>query len=76
MMVGLRRALDLHSAVRPVKLYPGVSCPLANVGAGIDLVIVRENLEGLFASFGGGSVVDDQVATDTIVITRGGMTSL
>ncbi len=72
MMVGLRRAMGLHSAVRPVKLYPGVPCPLKNVGAGIDFVIIRENLEGLFASFGGGSVVGDQVATDTLVVTREG----
>ncbi|MFG0297224.1 MAG: isocitrate/isopropylmalate dehydrogenase family protein [Maioricimonas sp. JB045] len=72
MMVGLRRAMQLHSAVRPVKLYPGVPCPLRDYGPGIDLVIVRENLEGMFASFGGGSMVGDEVATDTIVITREG----
>lgn len=72
MMVGLRRALGLHAAVRPVKLFPGVSCPLKNVGAGIDFVIIRENLEGLFASFGGGCVVGDQVATDTLIVTRQG----
>ncbi len=72
MMVGLRRALNVHSAVRPVKLYPGVPCPLKSIGAGIDFVIIRENLEGLFASFGGGSVVGDEVATDTMVITRKG----
>ena len=72
MMVGLRRALDLHSAVRPVKLYPGSPCPLKDTGTGIDFVILRENLEGLFASFGGGSMVGDAVATDTMVITREG----
>lgn len=72
MMVGLRRALALHSAVRPVKLYAGVASPLNTAAAGIDCVIVRENLEGLFASFGGGCLVGDSVATDTIVITREG----
>ena len=72
MMVGLRRALDLHSAVRPVKLYPGAPCRLADSGPGIDFVVIRENLEGLFASFSGGSVVGDDVATDTMVITRTG----
>ncbi len=72
MMVGLRRALELHSAVRPVKLYRGAPCPLRDTGPGIDFVVVRENLEGLFASFGGGSLVGDQVATDTMVITRRG----
>lgn len=72
MMMGLRRAMGLHSAARPAKLYPGVPSPLARVGAGIDLVVVRENLEGLFASYGGGAVVGDRVATDTIVVTREG----
>jgi 3-isopropylmalate dehydrogenase len=72
MMVGLRRAVGLHSAVRPIKLYPGVPSPLRDVGAGIDFVILRENLEGLFASFGGGTVVGDTAATDTIVVTREG----
>lgn len=74
MMVGLRRAMELHSAIRPLKLYPGVISPLRDVGAGIDLVILRENLEGLFASFGGGTLVGDSVATDTLVITREGTT--
>ncbi|KAA5541757.1 isocitrate/isopropylmalate dehydrogenase family protein [Roseiconus nitratireducens] len=72
MMVGLRRALGVHSAVRPVKLYPGAPCALRDAGPGIDFVVVRENLEGLFASFGGGSRVGEEVATDTMVITRQG----
>jgi 3-isopropylmalate dehydrogenase len=72
MMVGLRRALGLYAAVRPIKLYPGVPTPLRDVGRGIDFVILRENLEGLFASFGGGCVVGDAVATDTLVVTREG----
>ena len=70
--MGLRRALNVYAAVRPVKLYPGVTGPLRTDGDGIDMVIIRENLEGLFASFGGGCVLNDQVATDTIVITREG----
>lgn len=71
-MVGLRRALGLYAAVRPLRLYPGVTSPLRDVGHGIDCVIVRENLEGLFASFGKGTVVDDALATDSLVITRSG----
>lgn len=74
MMVGLRRAMGLHSAVRPVKLYPGAPCALRDTGPGIDFIVIRENLEGLFASFGGGSRVGDEVATDTLVITRKGTT--
>jgi len=72
MMMGLRQTLGLYAAVRPVKLFPGVDCPLRDVENGIDMVVLRENLEGLFASFGGGCQLNDQVATDTIVITREG----
>ena len=72
MMVGLRRALGVHSAVRPVKLYPGAPCALKDTGPGIDFIVIRENLEGLFASFGGGSMVGDEVVTDTMVVTRQG----
>jgi 3-isopropylmalate dehydrogenase len=71
MMVGLRRALGLYAAVRPIKLYSGVPSPLKNTEHGIDFVIIRENLEGLFASFGQGTTSDHE-ATDTIVITRAG----
>jgi len=76
MMVGLRRAMELHTAVRPIKLYAGVPSPLRDVGDGIDFVIVRENLEGLFASFGGGAVVGDTAVTDTLVVTRDGTTKV
>ena len=59
--------------MRPIKLYPGVPTPLRDVSRGIDFVIIRENLEGLFASFGGGCLVEDVVATDTLVVTRPGV---
>ena len=72
MMMGLRKALGLYAAVRPCKLYPGVEGPLRASDTGIDFVVLRENLEGLFASYGGGTILEDQVATDTIVITREG----
>jgi 3-isopropylmalate dehydrogenase len=72
MMMGLRRALGLYAAVRPVKLYPGVTSPLNTATDGIDMVILRENLEGLFASFDGGCILNDTVASDTLIITREG----
>ncbi len=69
---GLRRALDLYAAVRPIRLYEGVPTNFKSVKSGIDFVIVRENTEGLFASFGGGAQVSDQVVADTMIITRAG----
>jgi 3-isopropylmalate dehydrogenase len=71
--ITLRMILDLYAGMRPIKLYPGVPTPL-NVPAGhsIDYVIFRENTEGLFASLGGGSKVGEDLAVDTLVITRKG----
>ena len=43
--VGLRRALDLYANVRPVKALPNI--PSRNPE--LDLVIVRENTEGLYS---------------------------
>jgi 3-isopropylmalate dehydrogenase len=72
--ITLRVLLDLYAGVRPCKLYAGVRCPLANVPPGaIDLVILREQTEGLFASQTGGIVLHDEVATDTLVMTRPGI---
>ena len=45
--VFLRQELGLYACVRPCKLYPGVRTFFSNVP--IDLVIVRENTEDLYA---------------------------
>jgi len=45
--VALRRELDLYAQVRPCKVYPGVRTRFAD--AGVDVVIVRENTEDLYA---------------------------
>jgi 3-isopropylmalate dehydrogenase len=69
--VTLRIELELYAGIRPARRLPGVPSPLAGDPA-LDLVIVRENTEGIFASLGGGFVLRDQVSTDTQVITRRG----
>jgi isocitrate dehydrogenase (NAD+) len=45
--VGLRKSLDMYAQVRPCKLYPGVRTRYADTK--VDLVIVRENTEDLYA---------------------------
>jgi len=65
-----RFTFDLYAGVRPARLIPGVPSPI--VGAdqrGIDLIVIRESTEGLFASMGKG-VVTDTEARETLVITR------
>src|SRR5687768_12977709 len=69
----LRVELELFAGVRPARAIPGIPLPLADARAkSIDLVVVRESTEGLFASRGRGVVVDDREARDTMVITRAG----
>jgi isocitrate dehydrogenase (NAD+) len=43
--VRLRQELDLYASVRPVCTLPGINVPFENV----DLVVVRENTEGLYS---------------------------
>lgn len=43
--VALRKELDLYACLRPCKLYPGIKSGFQN----IDLIIVRENTEDLYA---------------------------
>ncbi len=67
----MRVEFDLFAGVRPVKAYPNVPGPLADPrAAGIDLVILRECTEGLFASRGKGEVIEDREARETLVMTR------
>jgi 3-isopropylmalate dehydrogenase len=68
--VELRFHFDLYAGVRPARLIPGVPSPIVGADArGIDLVVIRESTEGLFASMGKG-VVTDTEARETLVITR------
>ncbi|KMS65995.1 3-isopropylmalate dehydrogenase [Prauserella rugosa] len=54
LIVALRIAFAQSVNIRPVRLYPGVPSPVAGVHPGnCDLVIVRENTEGLYAGGGG-----------------------
>ena len=53
-LLKFRREFDQYVNLRPVKLFKGVPCPLANKSPGdIDMLIVRENTEGEYSSVGG-----------------------
>ena len=77
---GLRLAicqgLDQYANVRPARLLPGVRGPLRDeLGAALDMVVVRENSEGEYAGAGGrthrGTPLE--TATETSVFTRVGV---
>jgi 3-isopropylmalate dehydrogenase len=68
--VELRFLFDLYAGVRPARLIPGVPSPIVGAAEhGIDLVLIRESTEGLFASMGKGVVTHDD-AREPMVITR------
>ena len=75
-LLRLRFELDQYINLRPVKLYPGVECPLKDKGPEhIDFVVVRENTEGLYAGAGGflKKGTADEVAIQESINTRKGV---
>jgi len=53
-LLKFRREFDQYVNLRPVRLFDGVPCPLANRKPGdIDYLVVRENTEGEYTSLGG-----------------------
>ena len=54
LLLPIRREFDQYVNLRPVRLLPGVPCPLANKKPGdIDFWVVRENTEGEYSQIGG-----------------------
>jgi len=54
LLIPIRRAFDQYVNLRPVRLFEGVPCPLANKKPGdIDFYVVRENVEGEYSAIGG-----------------------
>ncbi len=76
LLLKARFALEQYINLRPVKLYPGVDCPLKDKGPDdIDFVVVRENNEGLYAGVGGflKKGTPEEVATQEMINTRQGV---
>ena len=68
--VELRFIFDLYAGVRPCRLIPNIPSPIVGAAErGIDLILIRESTEGLFASMGKG-VVTETEARETLLITR------
>ncbi len=67
----LRERLDLYCGLRPVHLFHEQDSPLRNPG-GIDLMLVRESTEGLFASRLRPVDLKADRVEDTLLVTRSG----
>jgi 3-isopropylmalate dehydrogenase len=75
-LLKLRFKLDQYINLRPIKLYPGIDCPIKDKGPDhIDFVVVRENTEGLYAGAGGvlKKGTPDEVAVQESINTRKGV---
>lgn len=74
LLLRLRFELDHHINLRPARLYPGVSSPLAGI-RDIDFVVVREGTEGPYTGTGGAIRVGtaQEVATEVSVNTAFGV---
>ena len=76
LLLKLRFELEQYINLRPIKLFPGVECPLKGKGPEeIDFVVVRENNEGLYV--GEGEFINkgtpDEVAVQVSRNTRKGV---
>jgi len=75
-LLKFRRDFDQYVNIRPVRLFPGVPCPLAGRKPGdIDFVVVRENTEGEYSSVGGKMFegTDREFVLQESVFTRHGV---
>ena len=75
-LILFRREFDQYVNLRPVRLMPGVPCPLAGRKPGdIDFFVVRENTEGEYSSIGGRIFpgTEREVVVQETVMTRIGV---
>jgi len=75
-LLQFRRGFDQYLNLRPVRLMPGIKCPLANRRPGdIDFYVVRENTEGEYSNIGGRMFegTEREVVIQETVMSRAGI---
>ena len=75
LLIPIRREFQQYINLRPVRLFEGMSCPLANRKPGdIDFYVVRENNEGEYSNIGGRMFegTEDEMAMQQSIFTRKG----
>ncbi len=75
LLIPIRRDFDQYVNLRPVRILPGVQSPLRNAD-GLDMIIVRENVEGEYSEVGGRLYRGQphEMAVQEAVFTRRGVT--
>ncbi len=66
--VEMRAYYGLFASLRPTRLYPGVDSPVK--AKHIDMLVIRETSEGMFAGLADEHELSDVSATDRMTITR------
>jgi tartrate dehydrogenase/decarboxylase / D-malate dehydrogenase len=75
-LIHMRRDFDQYVNLRPVRLMPGIPCPLAGRKVGdIDYYVVRENTEGEYSATGGRMFAgtEREMAIQESIFTRTGV---
>jgi tartrate dehydrogenase/decarboxylase/D-malate dehydrogenase len=76
LLLPIRRSFDQYVNLRPVRLLPGVTSPLAGrKAADIDFVVVRENTEGEYSDIGGRlySGTDREIVVQESIFSKQGV---
>ena len=76
LLLRIRRGFHQYANVRPIRLMPGVASPLAGRGVDdIDMVVVRENVEGEYSNVGGiiNEGTEEEAAVQMSTFTRKGV---
>jgi tartrate dehydrogenase/decarboxylase/D-malate dehydrogenase len=77
LLIPLRRGFRQYVNLRPIRVFEGVESPLRAARPGeVDLVVVRENVEGEYSEIGGrlNRGFPDELAVQEAVFTRAGVT--
>jgi tartrate dehydrogenase/decarboxylase/D-malate dehydrogenase len=74
LLIPIRRTFDQYLALRPIRRMPGVGSPLAT-DEEIDIVVVRENVEGEYSEVGGRVYrgQPNELASQQAIFTRRGI---
>ncbi|MFE2443868.1 tartrate dehydrogenase [Streptomyces sp. NPDC059426] len=76
LLIPIRRGFQQYVNLRPIRVFEGVPSPLREAGPGdVDLVVVRENVEGEYGEIGGrlGRGLPEEMAVQEAVFTRKGV---
>ncbi|MDG5809366.1 tartrate dehydrogenase [Streptomyces ossamyceticus] len=79
LLIPIRRSFRQYVNLRPIRVFEGIDSPVRGARPGeVDVVVVRENVEGEYSEVGGrlNSGFPDEIAVQEAVFTRAGVTRL